>query len=154
MNFERKLIPIKHDDSSVSKKFSHDALSHELDFELDYGNCVTEVISVNKYVRGIVRISTKNTEEHLFSSKDMIYSINEIGEFEERERNEDELIDNWFYGKFEFSKTQNGIDRYLFNQNICLYKNHHTKLHKLVSDLIYAELEKCRAADLKIRHNH
>ncbi len=154
MNSERKLIPIKFEDPSVSRKFSHEALSHELEFDLDYNNCETEVISLGKYIRGIIRISTKNTEEHLFTPKDMIYSINEIGEFVERERIDDELIDNWFYGRFEYTKSINGIDRYIFNQNICLYKYHHNKLHKLVSDLIYAELDKSRAADLKTKHSH
>lgn len=154
MNPERKLIPIKYEDPTISKKFSQDALHHELEFELDYSNCETEVISVNKHIRGIIRISTQNTVEHLFTAKDMIYSINEIGDFVERERTEDELIDNWFYGRFEYSKSQNGIDRYVFNQNICMYKYHHNKLHKLVSDLIYSELDKSRAADIKTKHSH
>lgn len=154
MNSERKLIPIKVEDHSVSKKFSHDALNHQLEFELDYGNCQTEVISVKKYVRGIIRISKPNTEEHLFSPNDFIYSINEIGDFEERQRTEDELIDNWFYGKFEHNKILGGIDRFHFNQNICMYKYHHGKLHKMVSDLIHSELDKIRAAELKSKQNH
>jgi len=48
MHTERRLIPIKIEDPSISRKLSHDALNRELKFELDYNNCKTELITINK----------------------------------------------------------------------------------------------------------
>jgi len=89
-----------------------------------------------------VKIRTMNSEKINFIKGDKIYSIDEFGEILERDRNENELSDSWFYGRFQYTKSIAGIDRYMFNHNLALYKKHRGKLHKLVSDLITDQLNK------------
>lgn len=139
---QRGLVPFKINEPSVSRRYNNETIINELEIDLDYKKAYSKVISKNQFIRGVVCLNTLKEDKIHFLKNDKIYSIGEDGELKERDRNENELIDNKVWGRFQYTKSLAGIDRYFFNHNISLYKKHRNKLHRLVSDLIYEELDR------------
>jgi hypothetical protein len=109
------------------------------DLELDFNKLETEVIAINQFIRGILKIPTVNNQTVKFLKMDKIYSFSKYNEFIERYREEDELTGHIIYGRFQYTKSLNYIDLFGFNKNIGLPNMYREKLLNICSEIINNE---------------
>ena len=138
----KKLIPMVFKTYTEFRGLRTDPINSSELPELDYKNIQADVRSINQFIRGVLKIPVLGNRNIDFLKCDKIYFINDRTELLERDRTEEELIDSTLYGRFEYTKSLAGIERFLFNKSVAVDKKVRDKLHEIVSDLILDELER------------
>ena len=138
----QKLIPIIIENPAVYRNYGASNTDESKAYDLDFVNLESDVISINQFVRGIIKIPIIGGENIKFMKNDKIYSFTKNQNFDERFREDDELLGNIAYGRFQYTKSISAMDLFLFNLNIGISKKYRSKLQKICSDLIYKELTK------------